>query len=96
MEFNKKNIIPSCTRFRMEDGKKIKYVITNDSYQDEYGCYQMDYNAWRIQGRTKVKLTSSNYFNSQSQAESCITFGKYVTCKCCGATKFVEEKYLDE
>jgi hypothetical protein len=92
MKMNKNNIIPSDTKIRIENGKKIKYVITNDSYEDEYGSYKGDYNAWRIEGKEIKCLTYSGYLNSHSDALERITFGYNVTCKCCNHTKFVTEE----
>lgn len=92
MEFNENNIIPSDTKIRMENGKEIKYVITNDSYEDEYGSYKSDHNAWRIEDGKAVKLTDGCFYNSHSVALRKITFGRNATCKCCNHVKFVREE----
>ena len=92
MEFNKNNIVRSDTKIRIENGKKVKYVITNDSFEDEYGSLKCDYNAWRIEGKEIKRLTNSNYYNSPSDALDKITFGYNVKCKCCNHVKFVREE----
>jgi hypothetical protein len=92
MKLDENNIIPSNTKIRIENGKEIKYVITNDSYEDEYGSYKSDYNAWRIEDGEAIKLTDSFYYNSLSAAFRKITFGYNVKCKCCNYEKFVREE----
>jgi len=92
MEFDKNNIIRSDTKIRVENGKEIKYVITNDSFEDEYGSYKSDYNAWRIEDGKAVKLTDGCFYNSHSDALRKITFGYDVKCKCCNHVKFVKEE----
>ena len=91
MKFNENNIVPSDTKIRIENGKEIKYVITNDSYEDEYGSYKSDHNAWRIEDGEAVKLTTDYNFNSHWTAQEKITFGRNATCKCCNHVKFVRE-----
>jgi hypothetical protein len=92
MKFNEGNIVPSDTKIRVENGKEIKYVITNDSFEDEYGSWKSDHNAWRIEDGKAVKLTDGCFYNSRSDALRKITFGYNITCKCCNHTKFVKEE----
>jgi hypothetical protein len=92
MKFNASNIIRSDTKIRIENGKEVRYVITNDSYEDDYGSYKGDYNAWRIEDGEAVKLTVEYLHNSHSDALREITFGYNVKCKCCNHVKFVREE----
>jgi hypothetical protein len=92
MKFNESNIIPSDTKIRTENGKEVKYVITDDSYEDEYGSCKGDYHAWRIEDGRVTKLTDGCFYNSHTDALRKITFGYNVTCKCCNHTKFVREE----
>lgn len=92
-DYDKDNVIQSRTKVRNENGKNVTYVITNDSFNDDYGSYQGQYHAWRIEeGKEPERLTSNNYYNSQTTAEDHITFGKYVNCPTCGHRHFEEEK----
>jgi hypothetical protein len=86
------NIVPSDTKIRMENGKEIKYVITDDSYEDEYGSLKSQYHAWRIEDNIPKLLTVEYYLNSHSDALRKITFGYNVKCKCCNHEKFVREE----
>lgn len=92
MKLDENNIILSDTKIRIENGKEIKYVITDDSYQDDYGSYWCDFNAWRIEDGEAIKLTCEYSHSSHSVALRKITFGHNVTCKCCNRTKFVKEE----
>jgi hypothetical protein len=92
MKLNENNIIPSDTKIRIENGKEIKYVITDDSYEDEYGSSRSQYHAWRIEDGLPLQLTVDYYLNSHAQALERITFGYNVTCKCCNHIKFVSEE----
>jgi hypothetical protein len=92
MKFNASNIIRSDTKIRIENGKEVRYVITNDSFSDEYGSYKCDYNAWRIEDGEAVMLTDGCFYNSPSAALRKITFGYTVKCKCCNHVKFVREE----
>ena len=92
MKLDKNNIVRSDTKIRIENGKEVRYVITNDSYDDEHGSYKSDYNAWRIEGEEIKCLTNSNHYHTPSQALEKITFGYNVKCKCCNHAKFVREE----
>jgi len=92
MKLDKNNIIPSDTKIRIENGKEIKYVITDDSYEDEYGSSRSQYHAWRIEDGVPKQLTVDYYLNSHSDALEKITFGYNITCKCCNRPKFVREE----
>lgn len=92
MKFNESKIIPSDTKIRTENEKQIKYVITDDSYEDDYGSWKSQYHAWRIEDNVPKQLTVDYYLNSHWDALAKITFGHNVTCKCCNHTKFVKEE----
>jgi hypothetical protein len=92
MKFNESNIIPSDTKIRTENDKQIKYVITDDSWEDEYGSWKSQYHAWRIEDGIPKQLTVDYYLNSHWDALEKITFGYNVKCKCCNHVKFVREE----
>jgi hypothetical protein len=92
MKLDENNIIPSNTKIRIENGKEIKYVITDDSYEDDYGSLKSQYHAWRIEDEITKQLTVDYYLNSLSYAREKITFGYNVKCKCCNHVKFVREE----
>lgn len=93
MKFNPEKIISRCSKVRTENGKQIRYEITDDSYEDEYGSYQYDYHAWRLEeGLEPKNLTAGCYRYTESDAKRFITFGKWENCPTCGHSHFVEEK----
>lgn len=92
--FKRRNIVERHSKTRIEKGREVKYVITNDSFNDDYGSYQYDYNAWRIDGNEIKRLTSACAYHSEWSAENYIAFGKYIECKHCNQTRFVTEEEL--
>lgn len=58
MKLDKSNIIKQFSKTRKENGKLVKYFITNDTYRDEYDSLVNSYNAWCQKPRKKpVQLT---------------------------------------
>jgi len=90
---DKSNILKIHTKTRKENNKLVKYFITNDSFEDDYGSYRGDYHAWRQEPKGEpVCLNPQCYYFSLNDALRCITFGNWVNCKTCGHRHFVEEK----
>lgn len=93
MTFNKTKEIKGLSKIRIENGKQVRYAITNDSFNDDYGSLQSDFHAWRIvKGKKPELITSGCYYYSQSACEQSITFGNWENCPTCGHRHFVEEK----
>lgn len=93
MKFNPENIVERCSKIRTENGKQIRYVITDDSYDDEYGSYKSIHHAWRLEEGKEPKLMSPGYYAlTESEAVKYITFGKWETCPTCNRVHFVTEK----
>ena len=47
---------------RIENGEEIIYYVENESYEDEYGSYHMDYVPYRKNSKGKIKRLSSVHF----------------------------------
>lgn len=95
MTMDKSNILKIHTKTRKENNKLVKYFITNDSFEDEYGSLKSDYNAWRQEPRREAKrLTSSNYYNSIDDALRHIDFGTWIDCPTCKKPhyKYIKDK----
>lgn len=93
MKFNPEKIISRCSKVRTENGKQIRYEITDDSYEDEYGSYRSVHHAWRLEEGQEPKLLTPGYYAlAEFEAVKYITFGKWENCPTCGHSHFVEEK----
>jgi len=91
MIFKEGKVVERCTKIRTENGKIIRYVVTDDSYEDTYG-WESTYNAWRIEDGVAKCLTNNCRRYMEWDAQELFNFGQYVKCKCCNRTRFVREE----
>ncbi len=78
---------------RIEDGEEVTYVVINESYEDEYGSYKMDYVPYRIDSKgNKKRLSPETYILGPFEAEQYITFKKNVRCEHCNSV--IKTEYL--
>jgi hypothetical protein len=70
---------------RIEHGEEVRYTVENESYENEYGTYIMNYVPYRIDSKgNKKRLSQHHYRMGPYGAEEYITFYKFVKCECCG------------
>jgi hypothetical protein len=78
-------------KYRIEGSKTVCYTVENESYEDEYGIYRIDYVPYRTDDKEKKRMTPATMALSQMDAEGMINFGSWIKCKCCGQSYFQSE-----
>ncbi len=92
---DKSAIIKQFTKTRKENGKLVKYFITNDTYRDEYDSLVGGYNAWRQELKKEpIQLTPGYIRHTVDAARGYIDFGEWLSCPTCKSPhyKYVKDK----
>lgn len=93
MKLDKSNIIKQFSKTRKENGKLVKYFITNDTYRDEYDSLVGGYNAWCQEPRKEpVQLTPAYIKHSVDAAMKYIDFGIWIDCPTCKKPHYKYQK----